>query len=113
MGHLQENGFRVNATQVDDIVALQGEHGIPWSVRGCHSARIGGYMVEGHVPAGALRRFLEEHPDAAGIAVPGMVVGPPGMEGARPVPYVVVTFDEAGNETLYESRPGQARSRPD
>ena len=109
MGHLQENGFRVNVTEVDDIVASQNERAVPRSVRGCHSARIGGYMVEGHVPAQALERFLEEHPEAAGISVPGMVIGPPGMEGSRPVPYDVVTFDEEGNVTHFESRLGSVR----
>lgn len=90
-------------------MASQNERGIPRSVRGCHSARIGSYLVEGHVPAESLKRFLEERPDAAGISVPGMVVGPPGMEGYRPAPYDVVTFDEEGRVTLYESRLGGVR----
>ena len=61
-------------------------------------------MVEGHVPADALKRFLEEDAGLAGITVPGMAVGSPGMEGSEPVPYDVLTFDEQGNSTIYESR---------
>ena len=80
---------------------MQEAHGVPSSVRGCHSARVGSYRVEGHVPADALKRFLQEHPDAAGISVPGMVVGPPGMEGAEPVPYEVVTFDDMTTDPAF------------
>ena len=104
VGHLRENGFEVTVQEVDDIVAHQAEAGVPESVRGCHSSEVGDYMVEGHVPADALKRFLEEDSGVTGISVPGMVMGPPGMEGPEPVPYDVVTFDEEGNKTLYESR---------
>ena len=61
-------------------------------------------MVEGHVPADLLKRFLKEDAGLAGITVPGMVVGPPGMEGSRPMPYDVLTFDREGRSTVYESR---------
>lgn len=111
MGHLRENGFEVDLTEVDDIVAFQEEHGVPEGVRGCHSAQVGDYLVEGHVPADLLKRFIEEGGGQAGISVPGMVVGPPGMEGAEPVPFDVVTFDDDGRTTLYESRPGNVRER--
>jgi hypothetical protein len=67
-------------------------------------AEVEGYIVEGHVPADALIRFLQEDSDLAGIAVPGMPVGPPGMEGPQPVPYDVLVFDREGNATVYESR---------
>lgn len=67
-------------------------------------------MVEGHVPADLIKRFLEEDEGLAGISVPGMVMGPPGMEGASPVPYDVLTWDREGNSTIYESRPGKART---
>ena len=90
--------------EVDDILAYQEEHGVPSAVRGCHSAHVGDYMVEGHVPADLLKRFLEEDEGLAGISVPGMIVGPPGMEGSEPVPYDVLTFDREGNSTIYESR---------
>lgn len=109
MVHLRENGFEVDLNEVDDIVAFQAARGIPEGVRGCHSSQVGDYMVEGHVPADLLERFLDEDAGQAGISVPGMVVGPPGMEGSEPVPFDVVTFDEDGTTTLYETRPGNVR----
>lgn len=104
MGHLRDNGFEVDLIEVDDIAAHQDEHGVPPEFRGCHSARVGDYMVEGHVPADLLIRFLEEDAGLAGITVPGMVVGPPGMEGSEPVPYDVLTWDREGHAEIYESR---------
>ncbi len=104
MGHLRDNGFEVTLNEVDDIVALQEQHGVPAEFRGCHSAQVGDYMVEGHVPADLIKRFLEEDKGLAGITVPGMVMGPPGMEGSQPVPYDVLTFDREGKSTIYESR---------
>jgi len=104
VGHLRDNGFEVTLIEVDDIAAHQEEQGVPSDVRGCHSGRVGDYMVEGHVPADLLKRFLEEDAGLAGIAVPGMVVGSPGMEGSEPVPYDILTFDLDGSRKIYESR---------
>lgn len=104
MGHLRDNGFEVALIEVDDLVAHQEEREVPANVRGCHSAHAGNYMVEGHVPADLLKRFLEEDSGLAGISVPGMIVGPPGMEGSQPAPYDVVTFDREGSTTVYASR---------
>ncbi len=104
MGHLRDNGFEVTLVEVDDIAVVQEERGVAQKFRGCHSAQVGDYLVEGHVPADLIMRFLEEDKGLAGITVPGMVVGPPGMEGSEPVPYDVLTFDRDGNSTIYESR---------
>ena len=104
MGHLRDNGFEVTLIEVDNIAAHQEEHGVPAEFRGCHSAQVGGHMVEGHVPADLLKRFLQEDAGWAGITVPGMVIGSPGMEGSRPMPYDVLTFDREGNSRVYESR---------
>ena len=73
-------------------------------MRSCHSAQVGDHMVEGHVPADLLMRFLEYDGGMTGISVPGMVAGPPGMEGPEPIPFDVLTFDEDGNSKIYESR---------
>ena len=89
---------------VANVVAVQERRGVAPELRGCHTADVGDYVVEGHVPADALMRFLEEDSGLAGISVPGMPVGPPGMEGPEPVPYDVLTFDGEGNSTVYESR---------
>ena len=110
MGHLRENGFEVELFEVDDIAAYQQEQGIPSEFRGCHSAQVGDHMVEGHVPADLLMRYLEEDSGLAGISVPGMIVGPPGMEGSESVSYDVVTFDRKGNSTIYESRLSDIRA---
>ena len=110
MGHLRDNGFEVNLIEVDNIATLQEEHGIPGEFRGCHSAEVGDHMIEGHVPADLIKRFLENDEGWAGITVPGMVPGPPGMEGREPVPYDVLRFDRDGKSEIYESRPGLARS---
>ncbi len=104
MGHLQENGFDVTLIEVDDVGVIQEERGVAEELRGCHAAKVGDYLVEGHVPADLLKRFLEEDEGLAGITVPGMIVGPPGMEGSKPMPYDVLTFDQKGNSRIYESR---------
>ena len=104
MGHLQENGFDVTLIEVDDVGVIQEERGVAEEFRGCHAAKVGDYLVEGHVPADLLKRFLEEDEGLAGITVPGMIVGPPGMEGSQPMPYDVLTFDQKGNSRIYESR---------
>ena len=83
---------------------IQEERGVAEEFRGCHAAKVGDYFVEGHVPADLLKRFLDEDEGLAGITVPGMIVGPPGMEGSKPMPYDVLTFDQKGNSRIYESR---------
>ena len=65
-------------------------------MRSCHTAKIGGYVVEGHVPAEDIHRLLKDKPKVAGIGVPGMPIGSPGMEGPNPQPYDVLSFDAAG-----------------
>ena len=106
MGHLLENGFEVTLIEVDNVAAVQAEHGVAPEFRGCHTSQIGEYMIEGHVPAALIMRFLEEDTGLAGISVPGMALGPPGMEGPgpEPVPYDVLTFDRDGSSEIYESR---------
>jgi hypothetical protein len=104
--HLQENGFTVEVEDVtnDELVRIKAEQGVPRNLEGCHTGIIDGYVIEGHVPADVLTRFLSEAPDVKGLSVPGMPPGSPGMEGPPPVPYNVLTFDEQGRTTIYESR---------
>lgn len=107
MVHLQENGFDVDARDVTEqqLVALKSENGISRMLEGCHTATVDGYVVEGHVPADLIDRLLAERPeDVAGLAVPGMPVGSPGMEGPNPEPYDVIAFDGQGNTRIYERR---------
>lgn len=76
-----EAGFRVEITETADYVGMKQAAGVPENLWSCHTARIGGYIVEGHVPFAAIRQLLEQRPDIAGIAVPGMPGGSPGMGG--------------------------------
>ena len=97
--HLQKAGFNVRTIETADLDAVKARLGIPADLAACHTAQVGGYLVEGHVPAAALKRFLGEKPNAAGLAVPGMPVGSPGMEGGTPQPYEVVLFGPAGRRS--------------
>lgn len=78
--------------------------GVPERLAACHTATIGGYTIEGHVPADVIKRLLAEKPEIAGLAVPGMPSGSPGMEGGRAQPYDVIAFDRAGRARVYERR---------
>lgn len=94
--HLRDAGFDVRVEETADLDAVRTRLGIPPDLAACHTAEVGGYLVEGHVPASAVRRLLSERPDARGLAVPGMPVGSPGMEGGKPQPYAVVLFGPDG-----------------
>lgn len=104
--HLEEAGFQVTAHDEADLTAVKNQLGVPGPVRSCHTALVDGYLVEGHVPADVIRRLLDERPQVAGVAVPGMPIGSPGMEvPGRPADsYDVVTFDGRGRTAVYESR---------
>ena len=101
--HMKQNGFTVHVTDLNDLSAIKTRHGVPSKAQSCHTALVSGYVVEGHVPAETVKRMLREKPAVAGIAVPGMPQGSPGMEvpGIVPPPYDVVTFDKAGQTRFY------------
>jgi len=90
--HLQNAGFATTVLATSDIDAVKRRLGVPDDLAACHTAEVAGYIIEGHVPAAALKRFLAEKPQATGLAVPGMPIGSPGMEGGRPEKYDVVLF---------------------
>ena len=106
MGHLQANGFRVQKKDVfgKQFTDVKSKYGVPQRLYSCHTAVIDGYVIEGHVPADLIKRILKERPAIVGIAVPGMPVGSPGMEGPKPEPYEVLTFDKQGRTTVYARR---------
>jgi hypothetical protein len=97
--HLQKAGFDTKVLDTRDLDAVKQRLGVPDDLAACHTAEIAGYVIEGHVPAAALKRFLAEKPSAAGLAVPGMPVGSPGMEGGRPEKYDAVLFGPKGRRT--------------
>ncbi|WP_417788985.1 DUF411 domain-containing protein [Terasakiella pusilla] len=93
--HMRENGFDVTEIKRDDMVAVKNQLGVPAKLESCHTASIDGYVIEGHVPASDIRKLLQERPKAAGLSVPGMPMGSPGMEqGAQKDRYVSVLFDK-------------------
>ena len=97
--HLQQAGFTVKTIETFDLKPVKTRLGVPNDLAACHTAQIGGYVIEGHVPAVALKRFLNDKPSAIGLAVPGMPVGSPGMEGGTAEPYDVVMFGPGGRRT--------------
>ncbi|MFA5901357.1 MAG: DUF411 domain-containing protein [Hyphomicrobium sp.] len=83
--HVRAAGFPVTVIPVTDLKAIKARLGVPEDLAGCHTAEVGGYVVEGHVPADAIKRLLDEKPAAIGLAVPGMPAGSPGMGGSPEV----------------------------
>lgn len=97
--HLKKAGFETNVINTGNVDAVKKRFGVPDDLASCHTAEVMGYAIEGHVPASALKRFLSERPSARGLAVPGMPIGAPGMEGGRPELYEVVMFGPDGRRT--------------
>ena len=104
---MQAAGFSLTVKEVEDTGAVRRKLGLPDRYGSCHTATIGGYVIEGHVPAADVKRLLSSRPVALGLAVPGMPLGSPGMEiGDRVDPYDVVLVDRAGQATVFSRHPG-------
>jgi hypothetical protein len=104
VGIMKTSGFAVSVENTTGMPAIKRRYGISDELASCHTALVGGYLIEGHVPADLIHRLLEKKPRVKGLAVPGMVVGSPGMEGTPRQAYDVLTFDAAGHTTVYEKR---------
>jgi hypothetical protein len=106
VGHLRQHGFSVKAEDVEDLGRVKAKHRVPRGLESCHTALVGGYVVEGHVPADVIKRLLRERPRVAGLAVPGMPIGSPGMEdpGGRTERYEILSFDGQGTTRVYDRR---------
>jgi hypothetical protein len=98
--HLRRAGFPVKIVEARDLSAIKERLRVPADLASCHTAEVGGYVVEGHVPAGAIQRLIGEKPFAIGLAVPGMPAGSPGMEGGTPETYEVVLFGDQGRRVF-------------
>jgi hypothetical protein len=96
--HLEKAGFVVTVRETADLDAVRKGLGVPADLSSCHTAEIDGYVLEGHVPAAAVRRLLEERPNSIGLAVPGMPAGSPGMGGDVPQKYEVILFGATGRQ---------------
>jgi len=101
--HLKAAGFPVTIVNNTDLAGVRKRLGVPDALAGCHTAEMAGYVVEGHVPADAIKRLLDEKPQAKGLAVPGMPLGSPGMDGT-PELYEVILFGPEGRRSYGKYR---------
>lgn len=102
--HLKANGFVVTTRDQADLKELKTTLGVPASLTSCHTAIVGGYVIEGHVPADLISKLLRTKPKIVGLAVPGMPIGAPGMEGEPKVRYDVIAFKGDGSSEVFEHR---------
>ena len=101
--HLEQAGFSVDAIDHDDLAPIKARLGVPAGRESCHTAEVGGYFIEGHVPAEDIKRLLSERPAAKGLTVPGMPIGSPGMEqpSGEVQPYDVFLVAADGSTSVY------------
>ena len=106
MGHLEDNGFKVTLKELSQpqLRAVKIKYGVPTELYSCHTAMVEGYVIEGHVPADLIMKLLSDKASLAGLGVPGMPIGSPGMEGPNPQSYEVIGFDRNGRMRLYARR---------
>ena len=102
--HMREHGFKVKEVISQEMDQIKHQAGVPRALGSCHTAKVGNYVVEGHVPAADVKRMLSEKPAITGISAPGMPMGSPGMEGPYPADrYDVVSFDAEGKTAVFAS----------
>jgi hypothetical protein len=102
--HMEEAGFNVDVEDRRDLTPIKAELGVPARMQPCQTAKVGDYTVEGHVPADLVIRMLDEKSDIRGLAVPGMPMGSPGMEGPRKDSYKVIAIGNDGSAGVYAQR---------
>ena len=105
---MAKNGYQVIDKVMDDLSSLKTTEGIPGELASCHTAFVGGYFIEGHVPVASINKLLDEMPDIAGLAVPGMPLGSPGMEvpNSPGDAYAVLAVSTDGSTSIYDSYQG-------
>jgi hypothetical protein len=101
--HLVKHGYGVDAKDTPAMAEIKRTLGVPEALTSCHTAVVNGYLIEGHVPAADIAKLLKEKPKVAGLAVPGMPMGSPGMEGPRQQHYQVLSFDKNGKTKVFAS----------
>ena len=99
--YMEGKGFDVEIRDTKDMDAIRAKHNIPLKVQSCHTTVIGKYFVEGHVPVEAIGKLLTENPDIAGIALPGMPVGVPGMPGTKEGPFSIIAVHKDGSTSEF------------
>lgn len=104
--HMKDNGFDLTTENIDNLQPIKEKVGVPFGMGSCHTAQIGEYFIEGHVPAAEVKRLLSEKPKAKGLTVPAMPIGSPGMEsGDRVDPYEVLLVHEDGTTSVWAKYP--------
>lgn len=99
--YLRENGFTVEVKPTHDLEQISRDAGIPDDFQGCHTGFLDDYVISGHVPIDVVNRLLEERPEIAGVTLPGMPLGSPGMGGAKQEPFKIYTVEEGVSPTVY------------
>jgi hypothetical protein len=94
--YLKRQGFTINMVEIDDMNQIKEKYHVSPALGSCHTSLVGNYIVEGHVPVEAINKLLAEKPAIAGIAMPGMPSGSPGMPGGKEEPFVIYSFDKTG-----------------
>jgi hypothetical protein len=101
--YMKGQGFTVAAVDMNDLTEIKRSSGVPGKLESCHTALVGGFVIEGHVPADLVKKILAEKPKITGLAVPGMPVDAPGM-GTGKTPYDVISWDKAGRTSVFAKR---------
>ena len=102
--HLEDNNFDVSVENAADVTPVKRNLGVPETLWSCHTATVGGYVVEGHVPADLIQKVLSERPKIAGLSAPGMPNGSPGMDGPTKETYEIIAFTRDGQTERYAVR---------
>ena len=99
--YLRQNGFAVTSKPTNDLAEISRKAGVPADLQGCHTAFIGDYVVDGHVPIEAIKKLLAEHPASKGITLPGMPEGSPGMAGEKAGPFTIYAIGADGQSSIF------------
>jgi hypothetical protein len=108
VAHMKANGFAPTVTNTRDVASIKRQHHVPDALASCHTALVGGYVIEGHVPAADVKRLLaQKSKGVVGLTIPGMPSSAPGMDMTPFKPYTVLSFDAQGKTTVFaEHRQG-------
>ena len=101
--YMEGQGFTATVKDMDDLSGIKRSSGVPVKLESCHTALVGGYVIEGHVPADLVKKILAEKTEIVGLAVPGMPVDAPGMGNGK-TPYDVIAWDQAGKTSVFAKR---------
>jgi hypothetical protein len=101
--YMERNGFKATVTNLPDTSDVRAQHGVPARLGSCHTSVVGGYAIEGHVPADDVKRLLREKPAIVGLSAPGMPNGSPGMDIPNSPPYEVVAFTKDGQTSVFST----------